>query len=240
MDILYVLGKGSNWENKEILYSLRTVEKYCKNVNRIFITGDFKPNFLNNRVIFNKCSDVDKERPNVNTLEKILWTIKNTDISENFLLMNDDYFFTKSVDIKKYPFACKGELRKINDNKTKYRQTEIETRFFLESIKKPILNYCVHCPLIINSKEFLDLEDTCWKKLRESKNGLLHRSVYCNFYKKEPFLREDCKVYDIGDIEDLKKKIQPYDCFSSSDESLYKGVIAYLFFNVTERSKYEI
>lgn len=37
MDILYILGNGSVHDNMEIRLSLRTVEKYAKNLDRVFI-----------------------------------------------------------------------------------------------------------------------------------------------------------------------------------------------------------
>ena len=30
MDIVYCLGNGSKWDNNELRYSLRSVERYCK------------------------------------------------------------------------------------------------------------------------------------------------------------------------------------------------------------------
>lgn len=238
MDILYVLGTGSQWENRELMYSIRSCEKYCKGLKRIFLTGDIKPQFLNNKIIFNQVKDINKIKPVLNTLDKILWTIKNTNISENFLLMNDDFFFTKPVDIINYPFACKGELREKNNNYTTYRESEVNTKNYLKLCGIKTLNFDVHCPLIINKTEFLKLESH-WIQVKNSKYGMLYRSIYCNHYNKTPFMRADCKIYDINGIDDLKRKIQPYDCFSSSDQSLSQGIVGYLFGKFTKPSSYE-
>lgn len=40
MDILYIVGKGrSLCDNKELRYSLRSLAKYGKNIDRIFVAG---------------------------------------------------------------------------------------------------------------------------------------------------------------------------------------------------------
>lgn len=39
MDILYVIGRGSKWENNELRYSLRSLEKNGINVGNIFIAA---------------------------------------------------------------------------------------------------------------------------------------------------------------------------------------------------------
>lgn len=238
MDILYVIGTGSQWENRELMYSLRSLALYGKNIKRIFLTGDIKPAFLNNKIIYNKVKDINKAKPVLNTLEKILWTIKNTDISDDFLFMNDDFFFNKPVDIKNYPFACKGQLRESNTNNSDYRQSEVDTREYLKLYNQNTLNFDVHCPIIFNKQNFLNLEEY-WRGIRNSKYGLLYRSIYCNVYNKEPFIRKDCKLYGLNGIDDLKRKIANYDCYSSSDKSLTEGIIGYLFQKFPNKSNYE-
>ena len=44
MDIVYILGNGSKFNNEEIRYSLRSLEKFV-NFDRVFIVGEC-PKFL--------------------------------------------------------------------------------------------------------------------------------------------------------------------------------------------------
>ena len=46
MDILYVVGRGSTWNNNELKYSLRSIAKNGINVDRVFIVG-YIPDFIN-------------------------------------------------------------------------------------------------------------------------------------------------------------------------------------------------
>ena len=56
MDILYVIGKGSEWNNNELRFSLRSIAKYGKNIDRVFIVG-YKPDFVSDEVTFIPCDD---------------------------------------------------------------------------------------------------------------------------------------------------------------------------------------
>ena len=50
MDILYVVGTGSKWDNNELRYSLRSIDKYGINIDRVFIVGT-KPDFCDGKSI---------------------------------------------------------------------------------------------------------------------------------------------------------------------------------------------
>ena len=49
MDILYYIGKGSHHNNQELRYSLRALEKHCKDIGNVWIVGN-RPHFLNNNI----------------------------------------------------------------------------------------------------------------------------------------------------------------------------------------------
>ena len=78
IDVLYIVGTGSHWNNYELRYSLRTLEKYGKNIGRVFVSG-FNPVFLSNEVIFTSIPDIDIF--SVNHWYKVSETFKQTDIS---------------------------------------------------------------------------------------------------------------------------------------------------------------
>ena len=54
MDILYCIGEGSKWNNNELRYSLRSLEKFGKNVGNIYMVG-YNPGFLSDEVTFINC-----------------------------------------------------------------------------------------------------------------------------------------------------------------------------------------
>lgn len=237
MDILYILGTGSNWNNNELKFSLRSIEKYAKGYNRIFLSGDVKPDFLNDKIIYNKVCDFS-HHPAMNSLQKVLWTVENTDISENFVLNYDDNFLIKDVDISQYPYYCKGQLRYINNTGAKYRQSEVDTYNYLVKKELKTYNYGVHCPIIFNKKEFLFLKDI-WQDCFKSDFGMLYRTIYCNFFNKKRVERPDSKIYSSKKETDIIRQIQEFDCFSICDKVINNGVSEFLNHNFINKSQWE-
>lgn len=89
-------------DNNELLYSLRSVEKYAPWVNRIFIVTDNQlPKFVNTkRVTIVDHKDIFPDERflptfNSNSIELRTFAIKN--LSEHFLLLNDDVLFGSPV-----------------------------------------------------------------------------------------------------------------------------------------------
>lgn len=91
--------------NIELRFSLRSIEKYGKNIDRVFIVGN-KPDFLQNvEYIWVE----DKYQWWRNAFEKTKAAIKGG-ISKDFLLMNDDFFMLGNFDVAKYPYYHRGEM----------------------------------------------------------------------------------------------------------------------------------
>ncbi len=96
--------RSSRWANhNELLYSLRSVEKFAPWINHIFIvTDNHKPNWLNTdnpkvSVVDHKEIVPTEKLPlfNSNAIEMFLWRIPN--LAEHFLYACDDMFFGKEV-----------------------------------------------------------------------------------------------------------------------------------------------
>ena len=140
MDILYIIGERcSKCDYFELKCSLRSIEKYGKNVGRVFVAG-YCPDFLSDEVVKVPVVDQPYEHPetqiekHINILYTILYVVDNTDISNDFLVSMDDHFYIKETDFDNYPFYCKihGEKNKLPlSGKTEYKQFLAQTRQFL-------------------------------------------------------------------------------------------------------------
>ncbi|NHB68928.1 stealth family protein [Perlabentimonas gracilis] len=96
--------RGTRWANhNELLYSLRSVEKFAPWINHIFIVTDgHKPHWLNTSnpkvsIVDHKEIIPSHKLPlfNSNAIEMFLWKIPN--LSEHFLYACDDMFLGKEV-----------------------------------------------------------------------------------------------------------------------------------------------
>ena len=122
-------ARSNRWANhNELLYSLRSVEKFANWINHIFIVTDSQtPEWLNLQnpkitIIDHKEIIPNELLPlfNSNAIEMFLWKIPN--LSEHFLYACDDMFFGKPVnsdfffDENENPIVIiKGRKRKFNN-----------------------------------------------------------------------------------------------------------------------------
>ena len=192
MDVLYYIGGGSMRHNIELRLSLRSIEKFGKNIDRVWIVGN-KPEFLQN---VEYLWVEDKYDWWQNAFEKTKAAI-NAGISEDFLLMNDDFFMAAPFDAETYPYYHRGEMPE--DNTRAYQKVITNTKRILKGLGATTYHYGVHCPMRINGKKYLELE----KYFKESVSA---RCLYGNLY---------CKGRKVADCKGVDMKQSQTKCWSS-------------------------
>lgn len=209
MDALYILGRGSKHDNLELRLSLRTLDANGKDIDKVFIVGN-KPEWVKD-VIHIPAEDTYQRMQN--HASKVIKAIKNG-ISDDFLLMNDDFFMLKTFDAETYPYYVKGELEhadETRENFKTYQKVLNKTREYLleNGVKKP-LAYNVHCPIRYNCKKFLKFEPL-FEKVKFEDIGYSWRCLYGNTFIKKAQVVKDCKYFD-----DVWKESET-GCISTSD-----------------------
>jgi len=240
VDVLYILGNGSKWDNNELRYSLRSLEKHGNGYNRVFVTG-YTPDFLNSNVIYNYHSD--NYAPNINHLMKVLWTFQNTDISDDILLNYDDNFFVKDIEVEEYPFYFKREeLPDTFPISNIHTRSLLYTKKILKQLNKPTKDFAVHCPIIYNRQKFYDFIDVFkeYIKLDNRETSISVRCAYLNNIGVVGEYLKDLKIIGITSINDIEEKIKDRNIFSIG-ENIQKGrIIDFLKMNYPNKSKWEI
>lgn len=211
MDVLYILGRESKHDDMELRLSLRCLEKNAKGIDRVFVVGNC-PDWVQN-VIHIPAEDTYQKAQN--HAHKVLKAIANG-ISENFLLMNDDFFMLKPFDVGKYPYYVRGEMELFEKEPdgsklSQYHRCLNRTYERLKGmgIEKPLF-YNVHCPIIYNVEKFAGFS----KLFQETKFdyiGFSWRCLYGNMHGKDPILVQDCK-----DLDDEWKESET-GCLSTSE-----------------------
>lgn len=249
MDILYLIGENtSKCEYNELRYSLRSIEKFGKNVGRIYV-GGYCPEWLNDNVykvsvkqIYEKPSNIVKKH--INMLATILYVVDNTDISDDFLVSMDDHFYIKEVDFDNYPIYCKlvEENGTISSNiYTPYGKFIDKTKKFLESQNLPIYYLTLHRNMHCSRNWIKECRNILDKIIKEE-ISCEHMIFILNYiYNKHPFdftIIKDVKIKSSKDWE----KVNPNDteCFSTSDfqvNSFFDRKIKELY---PIKSKYEL
>lgn len=183
MDVLYYIGSGSMRHNIELRLSLRSIEKFGKNIDRVFIVGN-KPEFIKNVEYIWVENEYEWWR---NAFEKTKVAIK-AGISDDFLLMNDDFFMLKDFDAETYPFYHRGEIP--TDTNREYTRVLANTRKILEKEGYKTKHFGMHCPIRINGKKYLELE-------KYMKEPVSVRCLYGNIFVKGARQAKDGKgVFD--------------------------------------------
>ena len=205
MDVLYILGRGSKHEDMELRLSLRCLEKNARGIGRVFIVGN-KPDWVQN---VTHIPAEDTWTAENNAFQKILKACRS-DISDEFLFMNDDFFMIESFSTN-YEYFSRGKLEK-REKDDPYSLSINNTFDFVKRYNKTPNNFEVHCPFRINKHRAL-LLDGIAEYFKKQDTGILFRSLYGNVFDFWFRKAEDTKIYD-----DVWKDPKETGCISTSDD----------------------
>lgn len=190
MDVVYVVREDP--ENEALRYSLRSL-RHFKRLRNVVLAG-YRPSWVNPDstvwVQRNQAGYTDLENSNINLRS----TLTHLDeLSDNFVLMNDDFYFMRDTDI--IPVWHQGSLDKRIEG---YKSTVmaqayslIRTRRELEklSVPEPYQSYELHTPFVYNKEQLLHLLEV--SDLRDIARR--PRTLYGNFYKIKGVEHADVK-----------------------------------------------
>jgi hypothetical protein len=230
MDVLYILGKGSKNNNDEIRYSLRSLERYLKNYNRVIVVGE-DTGFFSDKIEFHHLPEYGGNKQ-YRIAKKIEWACNNV-LKGDFFFMNDDFFFNRSVSTLTYPFYYKGSLFDFAPDPN-YSRALRNTGRFLRDNRMTYKHFDVHTPIIYNTENYLKLTQI-WRKSGLTTHGYVVKSIYSNWYGVKGNKYTDVKL---GEMD--MKKIKSTNCFSCSDTGWDNGVGDYVKKRFNTPSCFEI
>lgn len=233
IDLLYILGKGSRWHDNELRFSIRSAVKFF-NFNKIFIVGEL-PEWLTG-VVHVPVPDNNKNKL-LNARDKYLASTNIKELSDNFILMNDDFFFLKQTD--EIPNYTRGKMSdQILQHQTMsgyYFKSLCDTRNRLlgMGIDEPI-DFEVHAPIIFNKEKL----KTVIAMMGTDKPYLL-RSSYGNLENLDP---KEVLDYKIGNIVNLFAQLKRDENFLSISDALIvdDDFRKWLMSRYPKPSKYEL
>lgn len=195
MDVVYLI-KNSQY-NEELIYSLRSLVNLPH--DRVFLVGGCPCEIDGTKVQavrLNQTGDKFK-----NTQNNLKFACEYVGISEDFILMNDDFFILKPIkDPATELNLCRGtilsvltELRKRHGQDSPYMASMAQTMVYLQDLgyKEP-LSYELHTPMVINKNKFLSVFSAPYiKSIRPGHQ----RSLYGNMFLKCSQKIGDVKFY---------------------------------------------
>lgn len=225
MDIVIPLSRGSIWGDKEILYSLRSIEKHLTGFRDIYIVGHL-PAFLKgvNHISFDDphfCKET-------NIYGKVLRACQEPSISEDFLFFNDDHFLMKDFVADKFPFYYKGDLRMQSKGLragNNYKKAVDNTYRVLQSRGLPTKNFDSHTPIIYNKQFFLDhITKYDWS----GHITYVLKSLYADTKKIDGERNHDCKLNSQYTPEALHIVIRSKSVFSMGNGAIGPALLQVL------------
>lgn len=211
MDYVYLCRDG---ENEELRYSIRSVIKNG-NPDNIWVVGGKPDWYIGN--FLEVPQDKGKFENQVNSLKEVC---SNSDISDDFILMNDDFYILKPVEEYKY---YDGLLKdKLNNHTIQYGNSSY-ARALRGAVKQlqrigiqEPLNYEVHMPMALNKANLVQVLDL----------SLSPRSLYGNLFINDGINIKDVKIYKDSKDIDLDNSL-----ISTEDNSfnLIKDELGFLF-----------
>lgn len=217
MDFVYICRDG---ENEELRYSIRSVLKYFNNAS-IWVVGG-KPDWYSGNFI--NVPDIGHKFTNINNCYKNI--IEEEKISNNFILMNDDFFLLTGKINQHYSGSLKDKIVKhmdIHGNSSYARALNGAVKALKDrGIDNP-RNYDIHTPMTFNKAQLAQVLDL----------SLAPRSMYGNIFDIGGIEIQDVKVYKNTESIDIDA-----DFISTEDNSfnLVKDYLDSMFF---EPSKFE-
>jgi hypothetical protein len=220
MDYVYICRNG---ENEELRYSLRSIEKNMPS-GRVWVVGSRPIWYIGNLIAV---KDIGGKFDNIRNCTEIV--SNNSEISDNFILMNDDFFALKKIE--NMPILHGGLLKeKIN----RYKELRMPSKYIklLEltyhqliqnNISNPI-DYDIHVPMTMNKNQLKD----------SMKLAYFPRSAYGNFAKIGGTQIQDVKIYGTGKKQLEFNQINFVSTEDKSFISLKNNLLKNLFPNASK------
>lgn len=188
MDAVYICRNGYN---EELRYSIRSIIENMPHDN-IWVVGG-KPDWYTGKYL-----EVPQDVKKYDNARNNLRAIANCkDISDDFILMNDDFFVINKIDTVPYWYtgtikARVAAIRKLRIPNASYLRMLSNTRQAIidSGIAEP-LDYELHTPMVMNKAKLSNILDM----------NALWRSAYGNAYSVGGSIHEDIKVYGQVKIE---------------------------------------
>jgi hypothetical protein len=209
MDFVYICKEGIN---EELKYSIRSVIESFPDSN-IWVVGG-KPDWY----VGNYINVEQKESKYKNAVENLKTISTSDQISESFVLMNDDFYIIKKID-KIENFHGGYLLNKINlyqklNGNSQYTRKLSGTYKKLKALgfENP-LDYELHVPMIMEKEKL--------KITLELIDQFLWRSIYGNKFEVGGTEMQDVKVYTSGPLvlKSYNLNIDSHTYLSSADSS---------------------
>lgn len=228
IDVVYILGTESNWQDNELRFSLRSIEKNLSAVRNVYIIGTL-PDFINtDKVIHIPYEDKHLYKQTRIAL-KVLQACFVEPLSEEFLFLNDDHFLLELFQAGNFPYLYEENLLETASRRTENSMYGFSLRNTFEALLMngfETNNFDIHCPIVYNKEKFKEMFNTY--DFYNTPNSFVVKSLYCNTFGIKGEKREDIKINTPLSYEKIQEYCNNKALFSVSDLGLNQNMKNFL------------
>lgn len=261
MDILYLVGNNTICDFADLRFSLRSLEKYGKNVGKVYMCG-YIPSFISDEVIkipFDILPANNLQEKAKNIFRQVIYAVQNSDIGKNddgeFLISMDDHYLLSDVDFKNYPYYLKDYVKR------KYRYM-LPEKFEPGFVSPDYQIFLIQCCKTLKELGWTTYNTTLHRNMHANRNVVetivndyayllddprytIETSLLLNNYvithqlnKQDVYVTLDFKSIKLNRINNYKENGGVF--LSSQDFSLSDPFYFYMLNMFPNKSKYEL
>jgi hypothetical protein len=191
----------------ELKYALRSIEKYLTGFTNLIIIGRPPEWYTGGRYI----SENFIGRKQYSIYHKILLACGWSNVTDNFIMWNDDHFLLQPLQVSDIKYWNNGWLANeyARGLSSRYGEAVKRTLDFIPDA----LNYDIHTPIIYNKAKFRTL-------FSGKENEICIKSYYCNALQLDGEFMEDCKIDQLLSKEGIYNHISGKMFFSTSSNAI--------------------
>lgn len=238
-DLVYIVGPGQPESETELIYSIRSMEKFLSNFGKLIIIGHC-PSAITPDVHI-VMPDPHPGKPALNIRDKIMTAAALTCVSDPFLCCSDDYFLLRPYDARTFPWYYAqdlshsfGQYNPLNY----YRQNIEQTIRALTSQGFSTRDFNVHAPILLH-KDALQLIHALFERYWSVDSGLLLKSLYCNTLGIFGRKLADCKISTPKTPAALQRALQNRPWFSTGEHAINSAMLSFLQSSFPLESSFE-
>jgi len=188
LDIVYILKE--HMDPSELVYSLRSVEQNFPHRKVWFVCGQPKVLVPDGRIVHRQVGATKWERVRSSWME----ICRNSDITDDFFLFNDDFFVLKPVDsfINMTDGTIGRRVRELRERRgdSNYCRNLAESEKLLIERKCDTISFALHVPFLVNKQNVLET--------LEAFDFPMFRNLYGNYNYIPYIYHPDVKIWEAG------------------------------------------
>jgi len=194
-------------DGEELRYSLRSIEKYLTGFTNLIIIGRPPEWYKGTSYIYENYIG----RKQYSIYHKILLACSWSNVTDNFILWNDDHFLNQPLQVSDIKYWNNGWLANeyARGLSSRYGEAVKRTLDFIPDA----LNYDIHTPIIYNKARFRTL-------FTGKENEICIKSYYCNSLQLDGVFMDDCKIDQLMSKEGIYDRITGKMFFSTGSNGV--------------------